>query len=77
MSIFNGNTAYTALFIPGKRISVADRNSRRCHKDVEWMLLPKYVQLTIKLSKSSSNIDLFATKINTVVTMQHINEIQE
>ena len=48
MGILNGNAAHTTVFIPVKRISVGDRNSRRCHTDAEWMLLPKYVQLTLK-----------------------------
>ena len=58
------NIHLTAAFIPGIQNTVADRESRAGHIDGEWMLLPKYLHLSLELLKFEPNIDLFATQIN-------------
>ena len=54
------NIQLTAAHIPGNQNIIADRESRICHVDSEWMLSPRYLILL----SFKPDIDLFATQIN-------------
>ena len=54
----------TAVRIPGKENIIADRESRVCHVDSEWMLSPRYLHQSLNLLSFKPDIDLFATQIN-------------
>ena len=54
-----------ASHIRGKEISEADFESRREYKDAEWMLNPKIFNETQKVLSFHSQLDCFATRINT------------
>ena len=54
----------TAAHIPWKQNIIADRESRVCHVDSEWMLSPRYLHQSLNLLSFKPDIDLFATQIN-------------
>ena len=58
------NIRLTAAHIPGKQNIIADRESRVCHVDSEWMLSPRYLHQSLNLLSFKPDIDLFATQIN-------------
>ena len=58
------NIQLTAAHIPGKQNIIADRESRVCHVDSEWMLSPRYLHQSLNLLSFKPDIDLFATQIN-------------
>ena len=51
--------------IPGKLNTVADKESRSNHVDTEWMFQSKFLNLALEHLCFNSEIDLFATNINT------------
>ena len=54
----------TAAHILGKQNIIADRESRICHVDSEWMLSPRYLHQSLNLRSFKSDLDLFAIQIN-------------
>ena len=58
------NIQLTAARIPGKQNITANRKSRVCHVDSEWMLSPRYLHQSLNLLSFKPDIDLFATQIN-------------
>ena len=59
------NHLLSAAHIPGKLNTVADKESRSNHIDIEWMLQSKFLNLALEHLCFKSEIDLFATNINT------------
>ena len=54
----------TAARISERQNIIADRESRVCHVDSEWMLSPRYLHQFMNLLSFKPGIDLFATQIN-------------
>ena len=72
------NIQLTAAHIPGKQNIIADRESRVCHVDSEWMLSPRYLHQSLNLLSFKPDIDLFATQIKgNLVIMWLIGQTQK
>ena len=61
---YESNIQLAAAHIPGKQNMIADRESRVCYADSEWLLSPRYLHQSLNLLSFKHDIDLFATQIN-------------
>ena len=59
---------WTAAHIPGKQNIIADRESRVCLVDSEWMLSPRCLHQSLNLLSFKPDVDFFATQINSQFT---------
>ena len=58
------NIQLTAAHIPGKQKIIANRKSRVCHVDSEWVFFPWYLYQSLNLQSFKPDIDLFVTQVN-------------
>ena len=62
---FKNEIWITAAHIPGAENVIADYESRKSYKDVEWMLNPEIFQKAIKHLKLKPDLDCLASRLNT------------
>ena len=62
--VMKSNIQLTAAHIPGKQNIIAERESRVCYIDSEWMLSPRYLHQSLNLLSFKPDIDLFGSQIN-------------
>ena len=60
----NNKIHITAAHIPGVENVVADRESRKLHRDGEWMLQSNILLKLFELFNTHPDIDLFASRVN-------------
>ena len=58
----------TSAQIHGAENVIADYESRKSYKDAKWMLNPAIFEKAIKHLKSDSDLDCFASRLNTQLT---------
>ena len=57
------NIQLTSALMPGKQSIIADRETRVCHVDFEWMLSLRYLHQSLNLLSFKPDIDFFVTAV--------------
>ena len=58
------NNWVSAAYIPGKHNPIADSESRKVHRELEWMINSRLLTKSLEYLNFTPEIDLFASRIN-------------